>query len=433
MKIVLINLPLAIDSDKSVSQETRFFPEGLASIAASLITVGHDVRVVDLARQSKKRLDRFTTTEVFGLSVMINQFRTLERLIPRLREISPQAKIILGGPLISSDPRLMGRYLDFDFGIVGEGESTIVELLKTLDRPDTVPGAVICQRGKIMVSEPRRVAPLENFTIPAFKLFDLSWYLGGKRRPHFNNKEGVLNNFMISRGCPFGCQFCYHLFGQRVRYKTPAQIENEIRIWCQAGAKFIRFQDDNFTLLSQERRTWVLRLLKKFNLKWSCQGRIDTVDRGKLRMMKEAGLETIYYGVESLSDNALKQSGKDINAKKIREAFEMTLELGIKAAAFLIVGLPGETTESLHKMVEFVKHYKIPVTPYILCPLPGTDLFNYAKQAGKIKNELEFLRQCQNWEENQLSEGRMYVNLTDLPEALLLKTYSNLLECGSTI
>ncbi len=432
MKVALINLPFSIDSDKSTSQEIHFFPEGLSLIAASLLKAQHIVTVTDLSQQSEKELYKLSSVDVFGISTMVNQFQSLKKIIYKLRKINPKAKIILGGPLISSDPLLISKFLDFDFGVIGEGEITITDLLKNLGNPEKVNGIAIQKDGGgILLTPPRNLSSLKNIPTPAFELFNLPWYLKGEKRSHLKSiktQQPTLNNFMISRGCPFNCQFCYRLFGKKISYKSIPKIRAELKTWHEAGVKFIRFQDDNFTVMPNNQLKQVLQVIKEFNFKWACQSRVDTIDQEKLEQMKKAGLEIIYYGIESLSDKVLDKIGKSTNVKKIKKAIELTLKAGITPAAFLIIGLPGETEQSLKKMLDFVKHYKIPVTPYLLCPLPGTELFNYAKRKGKIKNEEKFLTQCQNWEEEQLDKNKIHINLTELPDQLLLNTYRKLLK-----
>ena len=429
MKIALINLPLSIDSDFSTNTNERFFSEGLALIASALIVAGYEVEIIDFAKDNcEENMRKYSSYDIFGISAMINQFASLEKAILAIRNIKPNAKIILGGPLVTSDPDLIARNLDFDFGIIGEGEKIIVDLLKNLEAPETVAGIVVKKKdGPNLLTPPRDILSSDNFLLPAFNLFDLKWYLKGTLRPHYKiiGESSILNNLMLSRGCPFHCKFCCRILGNKVRYKPYFLIEKEIRIWHKAGANFIRFQDDNFTIMPKEKLSKVLALLKELDIRWSCQGRVTSVNKERLRAMKSGGLEIIYYGFESLSLEALKKAGKEIMPADIYRAVQLTLEAGLIPGGFVIIGLPRETKKSLKKMVELVRRYRIPVTPYILCPLPGTEFFSLIKH--KIKNGREFLLQCEEWEKNQIREGRLYFNLTNLPDQLLLETYLELL------
>lgn len=418
MNVVLINPPVSVDSDQTSGEEVRFFPEGLAVVAAALLNAGHDVRVIDMCTQQGLNLEVCHDVEVFGITGMINQFAYIERLIPQLRELNPKAKILLGGPLITCASELISRFLDFELAIVGEGEQSVTKLLEEA-RPSTISAATYL--------DPR------DFLLPAFGLFNLSWYLEGINRTHLN-AAGVfgktINNLMVSRGCPRlkNCDFCGQFFGHAIRCKPLRLVEQELLAWVGAGASIVRFQDDNLTLLPVERQEQFYDLVGRLGLAWSAHSRVDAVNPLKLQRMKEAGCKILYFGLESFSDQALLFVDKGATVTKARDAVTMTQDAGIRPAAFFILGLPGETRESLRTAIQFVRRHQVLVTPYILCPIPGTPLFELARP--QIPDIRDYLRSCSGWESRQLAEGKLIVNLTDLPDELLLETYRELMELG---
>ncbi|TAK97128.1 B12-binding domain-containing radical SAM protein [Patescibacteria group bacterium] len=423
MKVVLINPGLSIDSDDASGQETRFFPEGLAVIAAALLRAGHAVQTIDLCAEQTVTPAICQEAEVFGLTGMINQFAGLEVIIPHLRKLNPRARILLGGPLVTCAPELISQLLDFDVAVIGEGERVVAKLLE-----DTT-----AESGKPRLVSDMAYLSEKEFLRPAFELFDLPWYVSGLHRPHLQavGMSGkMINNLMVSRGCPRSrnCAFCGQFFGHAIRCKPLALVNQELGAWTNVGTSAVRFQDDNLTLLPLERQEQLYDLVSRFNLTWAAHSRVDAVNPQLLQRMQQAGCKALYFGLESFSDQALQFAGKGISVAKIQNAIALTQAAGIRPAAFFLLGLPGETRESLHTAIQFVRNSRILVSPYILCPIPGTPLFELARP--QIPSMRDFLRSCAHWENRQLTEGKLRINLTDLPDELLLETYRELKELG---
>ena len=421
MNIVLINPLLPYDSI-GISSGERFFPEGLAVIASAL-RAGHNVKVIDLCAQQQLTPKVCDDAEIFGITGMINQFGSIENIIATLRELSPKAKIMLGGPLVTCAPELIKRLLGFDLAVIGEGEKSVVELLQ-----DNHGERVATNSGDAYL-------PPEDFILPAFELFDLSWYLSGPVWPHYLTVEGmskgIVNNLMLSRGCPRhkNCDFCGQLFGQRMRCKPFHLVEKEIQTWINAGALAIRFQDDNLSLLPAEMQERIFDLVSGQKMAWAGHSRVDTINPLKLTQMRRAGCKILYFGLESFSEEALSSAGKGATVAAATKAINMTLEAGIKPACFFVIGLPGETRKSLQTAVSFARDRQILVRPYILYPIPGTPIFERAKPL--INDMRDYLRHCSHWADDQLAEGKLYINLTDLSDDLLLETYRELRELGN--
>ncbi len=415
MNIVLINPPLPYDSI-GTSGGQRFFPEGLASIASALLHAGHKVRVIDMCTGQQLTSEVCGDAEIFGITGMINQFANIEDIISRLRKLNSKAKILLGGPLVTCAPELIKQLLDFDLAIIGEGERSVVELLQNPTE-------------KMVANNNPYLLPKE-FVMPAFELFDLRWYLSGPTWPHYQSvgMAKVVGNLMVSRGCPRpqNCAFCGQLFGHTMRCKPFNLVEGEIRAWIDAGAQGIRFQDDNLCQLPPELQELVFDLLKKHELPWVAHSRVDTVSPAKLARMREAGCRIIYFGLESFSDQALSSAGKGATVDEAKRAVELTREAGIKPACFFLIGLPGETRASLQAAVKFARDQQILARPYILCPIPGTPMFERAKHL--ITDLRDYLRHCANWADRQLADGKLYANLTNLPDDILLEAYRELRE-----
>lgn len=403
MRICLVNPVMIIGSDQATSRELHFFPEGLVEVAASMVGAGHEMEVVDLAKDEEELLETTTDVEMYGLTGIISQVYDLRRLIRRLRGINPEAKIKVGGAFASCAPEPVREYLQPDEIHVGGGLGN--------------------HSSEILQS--------------AYALFDLPWYLGGRQREHLRIaglQVPTLNNYMTSLGCPYSCFFCAQPHGKKIQFKGEERIRQELEIWHQAGARSVRLQDDNLTLLPQQKLQVVLKILSDLGMTWAAHSRVDEVTRPKLELMKSSGLRLLYFGFESRSPDALGRAHKQATIDQEQTAVDLCREAGVQPGGFFLLGLPGETEESLRAMIKFTRKNRLLVTPYILLPIPGIPCFEMAQSQIEAHGGMEvFLEYCQDWEGRQMAEGKLFVNLTDLPDQLLLETYQHLLETGGGI
>jgi anaerobic magnesium-protoporphyrin IX monomethyl ester cyclase len=181
-----------------------------------------------------------------------------------------------------------------------------------------------------------------------------------------------------SRGCPFQCIFCVgrQMVGPRVRYRSPARVVDELAYLH--GLKFhqINIADDLFTA-NKKRCLAVCDEIISRNLKtmWTCFGRVDMVSPRILERMRQAGCDAICFGVESANAGILKTIKKRITTQEVLAAVAMCLDAGITPHASFILGLPGETPETLKETTDFGKMLKDKGAMcgfHVLAPFPGT-------------------------------------------------------------
>ena len=198
-----------------------------------------------------------------------------------------------------------------------------------------------------------------------------------------------------SRGCPYRCTFCLWpdiLYGHKFRARSAEnvvdEIEEAVRVY---GHDEIYFDDDTFTI-DRQRVMDICRLILERGLEkeveWIAQCRVDTVDREMLEAMKAANCGYILFGVESGSPEMLKKMKKGITLDKVRDAFELTREVGIKTQAFFLFGMPGETQETIRETIEFAKEINASSTQFaVAIPHPGTALYEECKANGWLTSE----------------------------------------------
>lgn len=246
-------------------------------------------------------------------------------------------------------------------------------------------GLTYRENGKVKVNENRPlIKNLDEIPFPDRSLVHIPNYVSA----HYSGKNATF--IISSRGCPYGCIFCLWprtLYGRKTRFRSPENVVEEIaQLKHDYGVKELYF-DDDCVVQDRERLIKICQLMikKGLTMKWFCQARV-TVDEEMLRYMKESGCHTIFFGVESGDPEMLKRMKKGITLDQVRNAFKLARKLGIKAQAFFMFGLPGETDESRRKTIKFAKEIK----PYsaqfaTAVPHPGTVLYETCMKKGWLK------------------------------------------------
>jgi radical SAM superfamily enzyme YgiQ (UPF0313 family) len=273
----------------------------------------------------------------------------------------------------------------FDVGVVGEGEMTLLELVRRVEDKgslakvdlEQIKGLAFRQDGRIVMTPPReRIQDLDSLPHPARHLLPpLSAY----RPTPASYRKLPLAVMMTSRGCPYGCTFCDRgVFGNLVRAHSPERVLDEIEELIQRyGAREIRFFDDTFTI-SRKRVVRICEMIieRKLRFPWTCLTRVNTVDRDLLQLMKEAGCWQVLYGLESGDPRMLKILNKGSSVEQNAQAVQWAFEVGLGVRGDFIIGTPGETMESLENTLAFTKRLKLDYAHFNkFVPFPGTELY----------------------------------------------------------
>lgn len=386
MKIALINAP---------GKEIRVEPLGLEYLASSLKSNNIGVTLIDATIEGLSE-EKFVSTlrkidpDVIGISMTTMGLLQDLKGLSLAKKACPDAKIVVGGPHPSAVPiELMNSVKDIDFAVIGEGEITLVEVIKSLENSEdlkNINGIAFKENGNIKLTQSReQIKNLDSIPFPSREFIDFKKVVAGlpfgRRKP--------FSIMMTSRGCPYKCIFCSKsVFGNKYRYRSVKDVMKEIEYLISFGIKEIRFYDDIFTL-NQKRIIELCEELitSNFDLIWSCEGRVDTVSRDLLEKIKKAGCYHISYGVESGSQKILDRAKKGINVSQTRGAFKITKEVGLEASAFFMFGLPGESKETLKETLSVIKDIQpdfISASP-VWIP-PETELFRIAKEEKLIEN-----------------------------------------------
>ena len=190
---------------------------------------------------------------------------------------------------------------------------------------------------------------------------------------------------ITSRGCPAECTFCTvpYFYGKRIRVRSEQGVINEIKHYLRKGYREIYFRDETFTF-SRKRTLRICYLLREnglSNTPWICNARIGTVDREILLEMKNSGCHFIKFGIESGVQEILDGVKKGTQVSEIRRTFRWLNELGIESHAHCMLGMPGETRETMKRTIDFVKEINPTSASWtITTPYPGSALYDQVKK-----------------------------------------------------
>lgn len=363
-------------------------PLGLLYIGAALRAAGHAVAMADLAVDDIEVVDAAAgKADLIGISSSTALFGRACLVLDRIKQERPDLPVVLGGPhatVLGESALLRG----FDAVVIGEGEHTALELVSALDegRPLGEVAGVMAKAGDDIVHGPSRPfePDLDVFADPDRTLVDYQKYYQ-KKLTHIG--------MMATRGCPWNCLFCKpmqdKLFGRKVRRRGLSRIVAEMnRIAGELGVKTYIFKDDTLVLAGRE---WFVEFERELlaaglaGVSWSCQARVDQIDRPLIEQMKRCGLEGMAFGVESGSQKVLDFYRKGIKVEQTERAFALCHDMGIGTHAFIMLGAPVETREDLEatvRLVEKIKTQSISIS--ITTPAPGSDLFEQMRESGLL-------------------------------------------------
>jgi radical SAM superfamily enzyme YgiQ (UPF0313 family) len=373
MRVLLINPFYPIS-------ETPSPPLGLAFLAAALERAGIEVRILDfVVFPYRKRTLESTmadfSPDVIGATSVTMSFNDAIAVIRDAKSVDPDVFTVMGGPHVTfCAPETLRGFPQLDCVVLGEGEETIVELAMAEKTPRGlagVPGIVFRGGSDVVSTGPRKTAiDVDTLPVPARHLLPLGRY----------RALGLPISMTTSRGCPHNCIFCVgrKMVGAKVRYRNPKKVVDEMESLAALEFRQINLADDLFTANEKHCLAVCDEILERgLQVPWTSFARVDTVSPLILSRMREAGCHTVSFGIESANAGILKTIKKGISTQQAVAAVEMCNEAGIAPNASFILGLPGETPETIKETVEFgekIKAMGVAHGFHTLAPFPGTEI-----------------------------------------------------------
>lgn len=409
MKILLIDPPF-----KSFAGIfSLYFPLGLTYVAGAAKKAGHECKILDMdAAEAKegsldfskeyesytsyvsalndadhptwqlmRRLVRQQNPDLIGITALTTKFGSVIQTAKFCKELLPEVPILVGGAHASTMPDLTMQIPEVDFVLRGESDESFPDLLEAIEgkRDFSQVGSLSWKNSGKIVHNPDR--PFAN-DLDALPLPDRSALLNPEN--YSSEDMGII---LTSRGCPFRCSYCFHMWEKRVRYRSVASVIEEIlEVHKAYGTTQFSIKDDSFTV----KKKHVLDLCEAFKklpfkITFNCTTRVDLLDEELLEAMKSAGCAQVALGIESGSAKILKETDKDITLDQVLKAAEMLNRHRLFWTGYFMIGLPDETEEDIGKTMKFLKKVK----PFygglgVYNPFPRTKLFDQGVELGLL-------------------------------------------------
>lgn len=394
-KILFFNPPSRknVYLSTNVSVASPSYPSlTLATLAGNLVKE-HTVKIVDLDlydnfhKALADTIDDFRP-DIIAASANTPDYPMVEELMRMAKKRRGRAKTIVGGVHVTASREEASARRSFDIIVIGEGDSAISEILSS--SPKDVPGIIYrddASGATAATAERKLIADINSLPYPAWQLFDLKRY----RNSRISSRRNPVGLIETSRGCAFQCNFCNKLtFGSVHRTKEPRRVVDEMEYMLKSGFREIHIVDDSFTQ-EIERAKDICREIVKRGLKfpWSLLSgiRADKVDLEFFRLAKEAGCWQTGFGIESGDQDVLDRVDKRIKLSDVEKAVRLAGKAGVNTFGFFIMGLAGETEESMRRTIEFSKKLPLDIAKFDICiPYPGTPYFKELKAAGRIRS-----------------------------------------------
>jgi len=361
--------------------ETKVPPYSLLYLASALQQRGHDAVLID-ARFDRDPLNKLnrecSDAAVVGISTGMN-FQALTALRASLVAKQNGCTVVWGGVYATFNHETFLKLPSLDCIILGEGERSIVEIAE--NGFADAPSVAYRTNGKIIK---RRSAPpvdINDYSPLPYDLIDMQRYV--------SSYMGIkLVHFTSSRGCPFGCSFCYQptFWKRKWRGLSAENALKEIDIIVErTGITGIYFLDDDF-LAGEKRAKAISAGLARRGIAWGCETRAERLNDSLVRLLKETSCYKVSIGAESGCQRLLNDLNKQTAVEDIRRAARLLGRYGLRSEFYFMIGLIGEHDEDLEQTMDLVAYVErtcgAETLVRVAVPFFGTEYFNKAKGYG---------------------------------------------------
>ena len=370
------------------SREKMIWPQTSLAYLAAMVPEGWTVRIID-AIAEQLTMEQFLAEvrrenpRVY-VTYLIGSTFDSDALGVREAKRSGAVTVAVGTHVSAVPSNTLELVPELDYVIRHEPELTFAEILDRVERgqrPEGLAGAAYRSDGGQIVVGPDRplVRKLDDLPIPKQHLLPLDKYC----MPFLGRRyTWVLTN----RGCPYSCTYCFEgvVWGKSVRYRSAESIYRELEYLAEHDVHNVLFLADLFTF----DRDGVLRLCdliiqNGLKIRWTCNSRVDTLDEPMMVRMKRAGCWLIAFGIESGSQTILDNVKKDARVEDARQTIRLCHRHGLKTWGYFIIGLPGETRQTVRETIDFAKSIPLDIALFhVAMPYAGTEFYFQAVANG---------------------------------------------------
>ena len=389
-----------------INEEGYGFPTGFAYISSSLKVSGRKVLTLNLNHVPNPY--ELLKNEITGSNIDVVltggtsiEFLSIKAVIDTAKEARLDVITIVGGAIITADPETAMEALEVaDYGMIGEGEISICELVYALETKNDAAGVggSICRRdGNWVVNEAyRTVHDLDILPFPDYEGFQYDKYLTNFKDRILRSDHGCTNIAILNvcRSCPYRCTFCLHK--QRGKYRLMS-MDNAFRLIDHMLSLYPAIDGiwipDEMLISSPKFAIEFSQRIKDYNIPWRCSARINTVARESLAAMKDGGCVHILVGIESADNGVLKSMRKKITIEQVEQVIDWASEFNLKIQGALIFGDPVETKETFWRTITWQQAHRENVLGMTkIAAYPGLQIYDVACERGLIKDKIQYLK-----------------------------------------
>lgn len=365
---------------------TKFPPITSVLVATVLKENGIEVDFCDAAGEGlniedlKRRINNYYAVVMLTSTMTVNEDSELLR---ELKQVNSDLTTIVFGAQPTFMPKQTLGKDGIDIVVRNEAEYVIRDLIQCIIKDkdwSLILGIAYRKNGQVAINPPYPlIGNLDELPVPDRTLLS-------PNVEYFNPivKRIPYTTIYTARGCPGKCIFCSSppFYGRNIRFRSAQKIMEELEIIQKLGYKEVFFRDEFFPVSKKRTLEICERILEKnIKLLWICSSRIGTVTKEEMKAMKKSGCHMIRFGVESGVQRILDSIRKEITINQIRKDFAVAREVGLDTHAHLMIGMPGETKETIETTIKFVKEINPTIVTFgIMTPYPGTQIFSIVEK-----------------------------------------------------
>ncbi len=392
-KVVFVRPPNLQKSGLWKKQGVIRSPLNLALLAAYIREKGnYECSIVDFevvpAINAKQMAETILKEEpkYVCLTTLTPRHPILVKISEELKKLKSDIVNIVGGPHITGAPKT-SLYHGIDYGIVGEGEEALIELLDCMEngiKPSRIDNLLYKEGDHIIINKTRPfIKDLDGLPLPAWDLMTIDEYLD----PIYF--EGSHMGVFTGRGCPYDCIFCASnvTWKRKIRLRSVENVIRELNyIRNKLNVRNVMYFDDNFD--ADKRRALELcnkMIEQKIDIKYTVQIRADSISPELAIALKKSGCLFLAIGVESGNAGMLRKIGKRETKGQIKKGVRILKEIGLPVISSYIIGLPGDNHETIKETIDFAFELNTDQMKFmLLAPVPGTRAYDIALEKNLV-------------------------------------------------
>ncbi len=389
MKVVFITASFEDALRSAEIQDNSHYPMGLGYLHSFLESKGHSVTTLFLNDYSSEECESIAygkleeiKPDYVGFQVLTSNRVCSFKMMERIYKIYPDTKIMAGGIHATIMYKQILEKYPFLTIVLGEGELTFSELIDKGEPSESIDGIAYNDNGRIITTRERElIEDLDALPFPKHEVF-------------FNESRRC-GCVLTSRGCPFACTFCClcSITQRKVRFRSVKNVVDEIEFMINKfkDMESVWIHDDSFLLNNKRVIEFCDEIVRRgIKKEFICSGRMKPLSKEMIKAMEGAGFKNFLVGLESGAEEILRTSKKAIKKEDAINAFKLFAKSSIKIHPFLIIGLPGETVETIKETADLfqtlqkIKYVFVGEDLGLLLIYPGTEVYEIAKRKGFI-------------------------------------------------